>query len=388
ANDYVKNKLGDNSSDIQLSTDGIDLTNADVGEKVGDVITPQDRKFRREHQGKYRYIQMDFDRTLNGVAGLTGSTFRGGAAYGLIKTGGTLLFVPEPTMGTKIVGGILVIGGVVAAIFTVSDAVESGQDVYYGVTNQRDKKSINFGREFLGEDTYDTLDMLSVAGAPMLYQYGDYRIVMAEGEAAQRALATNMANQNQVSNVIVDTNKSLNIKQQEGQNSQQGQRSQDNAIQNNKNSINKTQAQGNQDYYDNQQVSKGSASNNQQGAPVKKLNTEPINNEDTYTKEGTYIHNVIAGNKKFPLNQPKNLYYQTVRNETQIIDGMEFSGHALDRMQDRGIPISVVKEAIQYGEKINDGTRFKFYDSKNNISVVVEKNNGRIVTVEYGGKKK
>ncbi|MEJ6455453.1 hypothetical protein LH399_01520 [Fusobacterium nucleatum] len=38
ANDYVKNKLGDNSSDIQLSTDGIDLTNADVGKKVGDVI--------------------------------------------------------------------------------------------------------------------------------------------------------------------------------------------------------------------------------------------------------------------------------------------------------------------------------------------------------------
>ena len=36
ANDYVKNKLGDNSSDIQLSTDGIDLTNADVGEKIGD----------------------------------------------------------------------------------------------------------------------------------------------------------------------------------------------------------------------------------------------------------------------------------------------------------------------------------------------------------------
>ena len=37
ANDYVKNKLGeDNNSKIKLSTDGIDLTNADVGEKVGD----------------------------------------------------------------------------------------------------------------------------------------------------------------------------------------------------------------------------------------------------------------------------------------------------------------------------------------------------------------
>ena len=37
ANDYVKNKLrNDNNSNISLTTDGIDLTNADVGEKVGD----------------------------------------------------------------------------------------------------------------------------------------------------------------------------------------------------------------------------------------------------------------------------------------------------------------------------------------------------------------
>ena len=43
ANDYVKNKLGDKSSNIQLTTDGIDLTNADVGEKVGDVNTQDDR---------------------------------------------------------------------------------------------------------------------------------------------------------------------------------------------------------------------------------------------------------------------------------------------------------------------------------------------------------
>ena len=38
ANEYVKKKFGeDNNSKIKLSTDGIDLTNADVGEKVGDV---------------------------------------------------------------------------------------------------------------------------------------------------------------------------------------------------------------------------------------------------------------------------------------------------------------------------------------------------------------
>ncbi|WYE52387.1 hemagglutinin repeat-containing protein [Fusobacterium animalis] len=50
ANDYVKNKLGDNSSDIQLSTDGIDLTNADVGEKVGDYMSPEDLKYRKYYR--------------------------------------------------------------------------------------------------------------------------------------------------------------------------------------------------------------------------------------------------------------------------------------------------------------------------------------------------
>ena len=44
ANEYVKKKFGeDNNSKIKLSTDGIDLTNADVGEKVGDVNTQDDR---------------------------------------------------------------------------------------------------------------------------------------------------------------------------------------------------------------------------------------------------------------------------------------------------------------------------------------------------------
>ena len=38
ANEYVKKKFGeDNNSKIKLTTDGIDLTNADVGEKVGDI---------------------------------------------------------------------------------------------------------------------------------------------------------------------------------------------------------------------------------------------------------------------------------------------------------------------------------------------------------------
>ena len=44
ANEYVKKKFGeDNNSKIKLTTDGIDLSNADVGEKVGDVNTQDDR---------------------------------------------------------------------------------------------------------------------------------------------------------------------------------------------------------------------------------------------------------------------------------------------------------------------------------------------------------
>ena len=92
------------------------------------------------YQSKYKYIQMDFDRTINGIVGLTGSAFRGVGSYGLIKSGVSLLLIPEPTPATKIAGGILIIGGGVAAVFTISDAVESGQNVYYGATNQREKK--------------------------------------------------------------------------------------------------------------------------------------------------------------------------------------------------------------------------------------------------------
>ncbi|PHI16807.1 hemagglutinin repeat-containing protein [Fusobacterium polymorphum] len=59
ANDYVKNKLGeDNNSKIKLSTDGIDLTNADVGEKVGDVITLEDRKFKKYYHKETNKLEI------------------------------------------------------------------------------------------------------------------------------------------------------------------------------------------------------------------------------------------------------------------------------------------------------------------------------------------
>ena len=203
ANEYVKKKFGeDNNSKINLTTDGIDLSNADVGEKVGDVITSEDRVFRTSYQSKYKYIQMDFDRAINGMLGLTGSVFRGGASYGLMDIGYSLMLAPEPS-ATKALGVGFMLGGLIAGAFTASDAVESGQDVYYGVTNQRDKKSVNFGRELLGEDIYDPLNTLSVAGMPILYDQANYTKVMVEGEAAKRAIIYNP-------NLTYDENKFLN----------------------------------------------------------------------------------------------------------------------------------------------------------------------------------
>ena len=203
ANEYVKKKFGeDNNSKIKLTTDGIDLTNADVGEKVGDVITSGDRAFRTGYQSKYKYIQIDFNRAINGGVGLTGSVFRGGASYGLMSIGYSLAFAPEP-FATKALGAGFMLGGLIAGAFTASDAVESAQDVYYGVTNQRDKKSVNFGRELLGEDIYDLLNTLSVAGMPILYDYANYTKVMVEREAAKRAIIYNP-------NLNYDENKYLN----------------------------------------------------------------------------------------------------------------------------------------------------------------------------------
>ena len=49
ANDYVKNKLGeDSNSKIKLTTDGIDLSNADVGEKVGDKSNDGYNDYRKD----------------------------------------------------------------------------------------------------------------------------------------------------------------------------------------------------------------------------------------------------------------------------------------------------------------------------------------------------
>ncbi len=73
-------------------------------------------------------------------------------------------------------------------------------------------------------------------------------------------------------------------------------------------------------------------------------------------------------------------------NSPAIINGRSFSGHALDQMQGRGIPLSVVENAIQHGSFSSGNTpsTVVFFDAANNVSVVLNSSTGRIITVRQG----
>ena len=123
ANDYVKNKLGeDNNSKIKLSTDGIDLSNADVGEKVGDVITPGDR----EERAKLHKENKEFQKILNrGSEGLQQQYIRGKKEFEK-----ALEYLNDPERREQIengiINGLIGVGVVAAGIIVTAAAVSSG----------------------------------------------------------------------------------------------------------------------------------------------------------------------------------------------------------------------------------------------------------------------
>lgn len=73
-------------------------------------------------------------------------------------------------------------------------------------------------------------------------------------------------------------------------------------------------------------------------------------------------------------------------NRRMTIGGREYSGHSLDRMQEQGIVPSVVENAIQYGQKIpgrRPGAEV-YYDSVNDVTVVLDTASGRVITADLG----
>ncbi|WP_343346252.1 DNRLRE domain-containing protein [Terrisporobacter petrolearius] len=101
--------------------------------------------------------------------------------------------------------------------------------------------------------------------------------------------------------------------------------------------------------------------------------------------KGSKGANLPLGSKRNPMNQPKNPTYQRVRNTSTSISGRKYSGHALDRMQDRGIMPSVIENTIKYGSITprGYGGKTQYYDSVNNVSVVLNEA-GKVITVTYG----
>jgi RHS repeat-associated protein len=90
----------------------------------------------------------------------------------------------------------------------------------------------------------------------------------------------------------------------------------------------------------------------------------------------------FRGSKGFEL---KNAPYQSARNSAATIGGREYSAHALDQMQNRGLLPSVVDNAIRTGRTYPTGPGTKgFFDAANGIRVITNATTGRVITVIRG----
>jgi len=90
----------------------------------------------------------------------------------------------------------------------------------------------------------------------------------------------------------------------------------------------------------------------------------------------------LVGRQGAPL---ENAPYQPIRNAPESIAGRDYTGHALDQIQNRGLTPSVVENTISHGVPFptRAGTT-GFYDPVNNVRVITDSASGRVVTVIPG----
>lgn len=120
--------------------------------------------------------------------------------------------------------------------------------------------------------------------------------------------------------------------------------------------------------------------------PIKAANDnhkQPANDNYKQPANDNDVHG-FSGNKRV---QYKNASYQKTRNSPAVIENRPYSGHALDQMQNRGIPPSAVENTLKAGspsERIVKGKMTtNYYDKTNNLTVVVS-DKGNIITVGHG----
>ena len=102
------------------------------------------------------------------------------------------------------------------------------------------------------------------------------------------------------------------------------------------------------------------------------------NNSRIYVNRETSF----AGSKRTPLNYAP---YQKFRNESIIINGRKYTGHALDRMQDRGFMPSVIENAISESQAFpgNFVGTLEHYDVVNKVRIIVGES-GQVITIIPG----
>ena len=103
---------------------------------------------------------------------------------------------------------------------------------------------------------------------------------------------------------------------------------------------------------------------------------------------GRGVDDVVAhapvGRRGAPLH---NAPYHPVRNAPTRINGRDFTGHALDQMQNRGLIPSVVENTIRT-DKSSPGRlpgRTRYYDPVNKVTVITDTASGRVLTTYPGG---
>lgn len=89
----------------------------------------------------------------------------------------------------------------------------------------------------------------------------------------------------------------------------------------------------------------------------------------------------VVGSRRMPLRSE-------VRQAPAQIGARPYSGHALTRMQQRGLVPTVVEDAIRHGSPSPSlGGSTVYYQASNNLSVVVNAQ-GRVITTSFGDLRK
>ncbi len=90
----------------------------------------------------------------------------------------------------------------------------------------------------------------------------------------------------------------------------------------------------------------------------------------------------VLGGQGAHTPQLRNAPYQPVRNAPGRIGGRQYSGHAFDQMQNRGLTPSVVENTLKVGQRTpgNQPGTLKVFDVENNVTVILNAR-GAVITV-------